>query len=571
MFLNRVRLANNYATIIKYSTITHPSPQPGLNGTRKTVAVSSLIDQGKTDGYNIDSRNMKNLKQCFLKTQKTKTKQTVKTVKSYSTMYIHASLLVSKRQFSSQYRSHFGFFPTRYALYDKLRLILDYPRALTYDADDKYHDIVRAKGNRFINTIIEQNKWLHNITFDEFEIMLDLLWNTSTNVRKERNLLYTQVANLAAKRHLSSTFPGFQGQLLVKKMSHKFHGGFWFSQRSSFSKAPTNTTNPIPRVKSNKEVKRNAIYDTLSTILDYPRVLAYDSYIEDVDILFANRKRLIIKRSQWLPDVMVDRALRKISHTMLPENHHMSMRVAQVTSRLLKSNKDIIRILDKEWTVSVIEEEYFRAFTTKNGNIFVSTGILEFCENDDQLAFVLGHEIAHVVFCHDEESRELRRMSRRLMLFPTFALMTVLDSPLTVLLGLHWLLKLCLTLPHSRYLEKEADIGGLVLSSRANFDIRQGKAIFARQPKSAILRKCRNLLKKVSSHPSDANRFKYLYEFEKNANETLPNFDWPFRVSICHGGYRDQLDYTKRLINLKFLTMSNTNDCATRKIMIAVN
>ena len=36
----------------------------------------------------------------------------------------------------------------------------------------------------------------------------------------------------------------------------------------------------------------------------------------------------------------------------------------------------------------------------QTGNIFVFTGMLKTCSNDDQLGIVLGHEIAHTVLSH---------------------------------------------------------------------------------------------------------------------------------------------------------------------------
>lgn len=39
-----------------------------------------------------------------------------------------------------------------------------------------------------------------------------------------------------------------------------------------------------------------------------------------------------------------------------------------------------------------------------SGKVFVYTGILPICENEDGLAAVLGHEIAHVVAHHPAEN-----------------------------------------------------------------------------------------------------------------------------------------------------------------------
>ena len=36
----------------------------------------------------------------------------------------------------------------------------------------------------------------------------------------------------------------------------------------------------------------------------------------------------------------------------------------------------------------------------QNGNVFVFTGLIEFVNNEDQLAMVIGHEMAHALMLH---------------------------------------------------------------------------------------------------------------------------------------------------------------------------
>ena len=40
----------------------------------------------------------------------------------------------------------------------------------------------------------------------------------------------------------------------------------------------------------------------------------------------------------------------------------------------------------------------------QNGNIFVYTGMLDACSNDDQFAIILGHEMSHAILKHGAES-----------------------------------------------------------------------------------------------------------------------------------------------------------------------
>jgi Zn-dependent protease with chaperone function len=53
-----------------------------------------------------------------------------------------------------------------------------------------------------------------------------------------------------------------------------------------------------------------------------------------------------------------------------------------------------------QWEVTVIESPEENAFVVPGGKVFVFTGILEACRDEDSVAAVLGHEIAHVVAHH---------------------------------------------------------------------------------------------------------------------------------------------------------------------------
>lgn len=48
------------------------------------------------------------------------------------------------------------------------------------------------------------------------------------------------------------------------------------------------------------------------------------------------------------------------------------------------------------WRFGAIESDAINAFAMPGGYILVSTGLLKILENEDELAFVLAHEIAHV-------------------------------------------------------------------------------------------------------------------------------------------------------------------------------
>lgn len=53
-----------------------------------------------------------------------------------------------------------------------------------------------------------------------------------------------------------------------------------------------------------------------------------------------------------------------------------------------------------QWEVQVFESDQLNAFALPGGKIGFYTGILDLMENDDQIAAVMGHEVAHVKYEH---------------------------------------------------------------------------------------------------------------------------------------------------------------------------
>lgn len=77
------------------------------------------------------------------------------------------------------------------------------------------------------------------------------------------------------------------------------------------------------------------------------------------------------------------------------------------------------------------------------GKVFVYTGILPICQDEDGLAAVLGHEIAHVVARHPAE-----RMSNSFLTLGTVFLISLLFDVSGNLSSM--LVKLMWSLPNSR-------------------------------------------------------------------------------------------------------------------------
>jgi len=156
-------------------------------------------------------------------------------------------------------------------------------------------------------------------------------------------------------------------------------------------------------------------------------------------------------------------------------------RVVQVSNRLLQGNKDLRPIYDKNWTVTVVDQPVKNAFVLPSGNIFVFKGMLDMCENDDQLAVIIGHEMAHSVLGHAGEILTRASFIQAVLLLPMAFLWALLPNDGIAIVA-NWFIdqvvELILELPFSREMEMEADEVGLVMAAKACFDVREAPALW---------------------------------------------------------------------------------------------
>jgi metalloendopeptidase OMA1, mitochondrial len=127
---------------------------------------------------------------------------------------------------------------------------------------------------------------------------------------------------------------------------------------------------------------------------------------------------------------------------ILPMHDRRTQMVDRVLRRLIPASG----LTDQNWEVHVIDDPQKNAFVVPGGKVFVFSGILPICKNDDGVAAVLGHEIAHTVAHHMSE-----RMSRNIFIFLGTIVADVVFGSSGELTNI--LLKLAFFLPNGRQQE----------------------------------------------------------------------------------------------------------------------
>jgi len=157
-------------------------------------------------------------------------------------------------------------------------------------------------------------------------------------------------------------------------------------------------------------------------------------------------------------------------------------RVRAITQRLVQQTPafrpDALRWA---WEVHVLSLDQVNAWCMPGGKMAIYTGLIDKLKaTDDEIAAVMGHEIAHALREHARE-RISRQMGTQAVIGIAGVLLGIGDAGQNVA-GM--VADVTLNLPNSRTHETEADRIGVELAARAGFDPRAAVTLWQKMEKS---------------------------------------------------------------------------------------
>lgn len=159
----------------------------------------------------------------------------------------------------------------------------------------------------------------------------------------------------------------------------------------------------------------------------------------------------------------------------------------------------------EQWEVVVFESDQVNAFALPGGKIGVYTGLLKVAINQDQLATVLGHEVAHVLSNHSNERLSQSQLANAGLQLTDIAIgaseYNQYRSLTMAALGVG--VQYGVILPYGRSQESEADVLGLALMAKAGFEPNQSIELWKNMAKASGGNQPPELL---STHPSHSTR-----------------------------------------------------------------
>ena len=170
------------------------------------------------------------------------------------------------------------------------------------------------------------------------------------------------------------------------------------------------------------------------------------------------------------------------------------------------------------WEFVVFESPDLNAFALPGGKVGIYSGLLKVTETDDELATVVGHEIAHVTARHGSE-----RMSQSILVAAGAIGIGVVmkdksDADRSAALAAYGLgASIGVMLPYSRSHETEADTIGLRYAARAGYDPRAAIDFWERMERAS---EGKNKPPEfLSTHPADETRIRNLQQMMPAALE----------------------------------------------------
>ncbi len=180
-----------------------------------------------------------------------------------------------------------------------------------------------------------------------------------------------------------------------------------------------------------------------------------------------------------------------------------------------------------DWEYILIENKKVRnAWCMPGGKIAVYTGILDVTKNENGLAAVMGHEIAHAVAKHSVERASrgaVINVGTQVIDFVTGGKLSQVNRA-TGMNTVGLLSQLGIMNPFNRKQESEADYLGMIFSSLSGYDIRETVKIWERMKK---FNKGKTPPEFMSTHPSAENRIKKINDW---TNEIILDYP-PIKVS----------------------------------------
>jgi len=214
----------------------------------------------------------------------------------------------------------------------------------------------------------------------------------------------------------------------------------------------------------------------------------------------------------------------------LPDNHPNAIAITDIAKRLVNVASSVEADLAAEnnmaspklaetfqWSVAVLESPQANAFCLPGGKMAVYTGLIPVAQNNDAMAVVMGHEIAHALLRHGSQRMAQQKLVQMGQMAAGIAVGDMDPAQQQMVMSaLGATTQYGAVLPFGRSHETQADEVGLMLAAAACFNPKEAVPLWERMSQ---LNGGQRPPEFASTHPDPSNRIAHLQSLMPKAEK----------------------------------------------------
>ena len=210
------------------------------------------------------------------------------------------------------------------------------------------------------------------------------------------------------------------------------------------------------------------------------------------------------------------------NRTMTNQVKNVGKNISAAVDRFMRANNMIAEANSYKWEFNLIEDKTVNAWCMPGGKVVFYTGIMPICDNENGVAAVMGHEVAHAFAKHGQERMsqgQLQQIGGLAVALGTSGKNAKTQQIWNTAFGIGSGLGM---LKFSRVHEQEADRLGLVFMIMAGYEGAEAAEVWVRMSQKSGGGSSPEIL---STHPSNASRIQDLRSYLPTAKKYAAQYN----------------------------------------------
>ncbi len=230
------------------------------------------------------------------------------------------------------------------------------------------------------------------------------------------------------------------------------------------------------------------------------------------DVPMTGRNRVIMMDESQLASLSAKEYTKMLSQAKVSTDLTGTAMLQRIAKRLIQATEELAHeygfandLSVYNWEFTLIDDpKMVNAFCMPGGKVVVYTGIMPIAENEEGLAVILAHEVAHAIAKHGNERMSQKSLVNTGGLLLNEFTKTSPEETRQLFGGVYGMgTTLGVLLPYSRDHESEADHIGLILMQKAGYDPKAAISFWQRMSANSGGNTPPEFM---STHPSDDTR-----------------------------------------------------------------